>query len=86
MSDTMAQALPQGQMAVSRGNTDLARQWLEQAAALEPTIGVFAFLVLAGAKLMLKSGEAPEFAHRGERARLAGGLARGPRLLYLPTG
>jgi hypothetical protein len=48
MSDTMAHALVQGQMAISRGNIDLARQWLEQAAALEPT-GAIALLVLAGA-------------------------------------
>ena len=59
MSDTMAQALLQGQMAATRGNIDLARQWLEQAVALEPT-GAIALLVLAGAKLMLKSDEAAE--------------------------
>jgi GT2 family glycosyltransferase len=63
MSDTMARALLQGQMAVSRGNIDLARQWVERAAALEPT-GAIALLVLAGAKLMLKSDEATElYAH-----------------------
>lgn len=59
MSDTMAQALLQGQMAAIRGNIDLARQWLEQAVALEPT-GAIALLVLAGAKLMLKDDEAAE--------------------------
>ena len=59
MSDTMARALLEGQIAVSSGNIDLARKWLEQAVALEPT-GAIALLVLAGAKLMLKSDEAAE--------------------------
>jgi len=59
MSEEMAQALLEGQMAVSGGRTDVAQQWLGRAAALAP-IGTTAQLVLAAAKLMRESDEAAE--------------------------
>jgi GT2 family glycosyltransferase len=59
MSDEMAQAIWQGQMAVNDGKMDVARRWLERAAALAPT-GITAALVLAGAKLLSRSGHAAE--------------------------
>ena len=56
----MAQALLEGQMAVIGGRIDVARQWLERAAALAPTDIAAQLVVLAAVKLMLRSDEAAE--------------------------
>ena len=59
MTGEIAEALSRGLKAVAAGNIDTARQWLERALHLGPK-GPVATLVLAGAKLLLRSDEAAD--------------------------